>query len=204
MSRAIIAVKTTDSFWHPVWEKYYLPHFDHAEVIPLDSRKYVPGMATWKHITTLINASLVKMLKDYDLVCVADIDEILVPDPDKYQDFGDYMDRFTGKHTRAIGYNIVQDYEDEPIDLSKRITDQRTMWSRDRLYDKPVLTRESFLYKIGQHNCTKLVQRDEDLILFHLRDADRQAAWDRKRTNVKGYEERYSMACEIPEKWRVI
>ena len=204
MSRAITAVKMSSSYWHPVWEKHYLPHFDHAEVLLLDADKYPHGHSTWRHITALLNAELIKLLRKYDLVMVIDIDEIIVPNPDKYNDLGDYLDRFEGKYIRAIGYNVVQADNAEPFDINKKITNQRKRWSRDKLYDKPVLTRIPFLYTEGQHNCSNVVNRDEDLILFHLRDANREIAIRNRSTNMKGYKSRYAASVEIPKKWRII
>ena len=204
MSRAIITVKQTNSYWHPLWERYYLPHFDHTEVMTIESDKHPPSMVTWKFITHMVNDALDRMLKIHDLVMLADIDEIIVPDPEKYHDLSEYLDCFGGDAIRTKGYNVVESPEDEPFDIDKPVTSQREYWSRELLYDKPALTRVPFIYTVGQHHCTRIVDRDDDLVLFHLRDANRASAIKRRSTNINGYDERLFASELIPEKWRII
>ena len=62
---------------------------------------------------------------------------------------------------------------------------------------------------LGCHNCNVKMDFDEDLRLFHLRDADieqlaRHSGMKRTDRYMEAYKVRQSRAELIPEKWRVI
>lgn len=203
--RAILTAKQNISYWHPVWEKQYLPHFDKVEVIEIDMTGVAPDMTLWESVTDEYNRRLAKLLQKYELVCVVDIDEILVPDPDKYKDLGDYLDRFKGDYIRATGFDIIEMHDDLPFDLNRSVTDQRHWWYFDELYCKPVLTRKPFEFTRGQHNAKGVhIETDPELLLFHLRDADLEGAEKRRNLNLQSFEERRANVSSIPERWRLI
>ena len=204
MSRAIVTVKTSESFWHPLWEAHYLPHFDYAEIIPVDFKRHSPGFKTWQYATSLYNKAIRRLLPHYSLIVCVDVDEILVPDPEYYADFGDYLDHYKADVTECVGYGIMEMDGDKPIDLSQRITDQRKYWLRDPVYDKPVITKKRIHYFPGQHKCNTNGYRDRDLRMFHLRYADLSSFLSRRTGSFSHILDCQEKAVSIPEKWRVI
>ena len=199
--RAIIGARTKDSFWHPLWDSHYRPHFDHVEIIPLGNS---PAQS-FAYMTELINRAIEKLIGKYDLIVCADTDEILVPDPEKYQDLGDYLDRCEGEVIRCVGYDVLERPGQDAIDLRRKITDQRTEWYRNRLYNKPVIMRKKIMYIPGQHFCNTPTEQDKDLYMFHMRYADVKSLIMR-RENVRFDElmKEQRGAEPIPERWRVI
>lgn len=201
MSRAIISLRTKDSFWHPLWDRYYRPHFDHVEVVQIGNT-YAMAFA---YMTELYNRAITKLFRKYDqLVCV-DTDEILVPDPDKFKDLGTYLDQCKGNVIKCVGYDVMEMEGQKQVEVHKKITDQRTMWTRNSLYDKPVIIREKVKYYPGQHNCNVKGKRDEDLYMMHLRYADLKSLFMRRaNANLKALLDGQDSAKPIPDKWRVI
>lgn len=204
MTRVILTAFYPDTFFVPLWERYYLPHFDDACMLAIQ-----PGAYDFAGITAMLNARLPELLKKHDLVMIADIDEIIVPDPDKWRDLGGYLDHSTDDVIRCVGYNVMQMPWDEALDLDRPLTEQRMSWQRDRLYDKPVITRVTLRFTPGNHLCDRISKPDPDLVMFHLRDADIRRTFIRRGTldNAKSRAallRRMAEAIEIPERWRVI
>ena len=192
MSRAIITDrKPPPSFFYPFFERYYSQYFDYIHRVVND----------WLEVTIPL------LLNGYKLIGVVGNDEILVPDPYKYADLGDYLDRCQGSVIRCIGYNIIEMPGDARLDLTGKITDQRSYWQRDEQYDKPVLTRVGTKFGTGWHTCHHSSTQDSDLYLFHLRDADATGSIARRHIQgftIKDFRYRRSQAELIPNKWKVI
>lgn len=168
--RIILNYSLPNIYFLPLWKKYYLPFFDESIVTVKEDKSI--NDADWdKWITKDFNNSLPGILKTYDLVMITDADEIIVPNPEKYKDLGDYFDRFTGAAVACDGYHIMEMENDPPFDLNKRITDQRHYWIHDHLYDKPVITKIPYKFYMGRHHAIGLIPVDKDLVMFHLRDA---------------------------------
>jgi hypothetical protein len=199
--RAIIGARTRDSFWHPLWDRHYRPHFDHVEIVKLGASYSV----SFSYMTQLINQTIDDLSKKCELIVCADTDEILVPDPEKYKDLGDYLDRCEGEVIRCVGYDVLETVGQKSIDINEKVTDTRTEWYRNRLYDKPVIMRKRIMYTPGQHFCNTSNVQDKDLYMLHLRYADLQSLLMR-RGNMKfdDYLKEQRGAEPIPEKWRVI
>ena len=140
MSRAILTKWYSHSWFYPLFMRYYEPFFDVVEHCILPSQ---PDNRCYQIEIDLINAALSELKGKHDLVMVADLDEIVVANPDKYHDFGDYLDRFDKRGIRVIGYNVIGMPDDKPLDLERKITDQRSYWEREPVYDKPMITRAS-------------------------------------------------------------
>lgn len=195
-----------DSYWENFWKNYYAPFFDTTITHELDPN----GKVDDYHISAVYNSELHNLLIGGNLVMHVDIDEIVVPDPENYKDLGDYMDKFTGEAVCATAYNLMEMEGDKPLDNTKKLTDQRRYWSRDGKYDKAVFTRKKLKYSPGFHYTIEQVPRDEDLVMFHLRDANLKEASDifhKHRItefSIGEFQKRRDEAVEIPEKWRVI
>lgn len=199
--RAIISARTKDSFWHPLWDRYYRLHFGHVEIIELGNTYSV----SFSHMTQLYNKAIEKLIEKYDLLVSVDTDEFLVPDPEKYQDLSDYLERCKGDVIRCVGYDVMEMPHQEPVNINKKITDVRTNWIRNITYDKPVIMRQKVKYTPGQHYCNVKSVQDKDLLMLHMRYADLKSLFIRRsRANLKAILDQQDSAVQIPEKWRVI
>jgi hypothetical protein len=210
LKKVIITWKFKEAYWWPLWESYYAPQFDRVEAWGTDEN--ITTLLQGRLFTRMINERLPELLKRYDVAVVASIDDFLVPNPEKYTNLADYLDRLDKPIVRNIGYNIMTAQGDEPLDLSKKITDQRHVWFRDVDYDRPCVTKIPVKYQNGWHHCDIKVEKDPDLYLLHLRDANldvlHRLAPERYATKEHGfdldYQQRLDAAVPIPEKWRVL
>jgi len=207
--RLLVTHKFEVSYWWDRFEAYYAPHFDRIEAIPItwiyDDRFY------WRRYDNIVNERLAGWLENYDVVMLVDGDEFVIPNPERYRDLGDYLGRFEGELVRTHGFGVIEMPDDQPLDHSGKILDQRKYWYHDPYYDKPILTRVHVIYNYGFHKCNRDAEIDPDLVMFHLRDSDLvnldKFAPDRnpKRfTNIPGvpdYDERIAITEPIPEKW---
>lgn len=198
--RIIVTFTHNHSTYTDFWDKYYRPFFD--EVRYIDSDQALRG--DWGATYHTMNAIQPELFSNYDMVVFADVDEILVADPDKYKDLGEYLDQ--AKTTRATGYNIIDN--GTKLDLSKPILQQRDNWANDELYSKYVILTSPQVY-ISNHSIDKPMAPDPELILMHLRDADVVSAKQRAEAlgrtfNMGDFEQRKSISKLIPDKWRVI
>ena len=199
-----------ESYWLPLWEAYYTPQVD--EVQMWHSDEDLTALEQGRVFTKRINESLPDLLEEFDAVIIASNDEFIIPDPDKYQGLREYIGAHPQAVCRTTGFNVVTLEGDPPLDISRKITDQRSHWYYDKWYSKPSITRTPVHYISGWHFCNKKVKPDPDLILMHLREANLEVLMRycperlpaRKRKFDFDYEERIKQAVPIPEKWRVI
>lgn len=204
MSRAILTSFYPSSFFIPLWKRYYAPFFNHIRMLEL-----TPGDFNYQRITDAMNNELPGLLANHDLVMIADIDEIIVPDPEKWRNLGEYLDRVQGQVISCVGYNVIQMPWEPVFDLDIHITAQRSYWQRETIYDKPVITRQAVKFAAGNHTCNAPTVQDPDLVMFHLRDADirrsfeRRMALDNQRSR-DDFLQRMKAAEKIPDKWRIL
>jgi hypothetical protein len=186
-----------------MWTNYYNQFADTQIVDTGDALAQ-----NWGATVKWLNAMQQDLFKSYDTIIFADMDEILVPDPDKYKDLGEYIKNVDKSVIRATGYNIIELPNQEPIDFTKPIIKQRDHWQRDTLYDKYVILKEPQHYT-SNHTINNSQAPEEDLVLYHLRDADPTSARERlkaigRNLNEQDLEYRQSQAVKIPKKWRII
>jgi hypothetical protein len=203
--RAILTTYYSEDIYKPLWDRYYLPFFDHHEafIYPFDMKSDYAGRVK------ILNGMMHKLLDKYRVVVIADLDELIVPNPDKYKDLGDYLDRFDKPGIRVTGYDVMEMPGAQQLNLDCKITDQRHYWYRDEQYDKPMVATTKFLFNPGKHTCDAELDRDDDLVLFHLRDADlyflvTSCGLQRDRAFLDNILKRQMASVEIPGKWRVI
>lgn len=187
------------SDYSKLWRDYYSRFMD-IKVIKIGDML----RSDWGATTKLLNSSQ-ECFKDHDLILYADVDEILIPDPDKYKDLGEYLESIKNPVVRCTGYNVMEMKGDEPLNMTKPILSQRKYWERDDIYDKFVIITEPQVY-LNNHHIQNEVARDPDLVMFHLRDSDITGA--RARNNKLGVNydyqamlERRQRATLIPNKY---
>jgi len=115
------------------------------------------------------------LLHVYDYVVFVDVDEFLVPDPTLYPD----LPAFLGAHrdqeiVGAIGLNLVHAVDQEqPLDLSRPILEQRSYASLSPLMCKPSVKRVPAPWAAASHGVHGRYRVSPDLYLLHLKFADR-------------------------------
>jgi hypothetical protein len=136
----------------------------------------------------------------YKCILLSDADEIIVADPKVYPDGLRELLRKWVKETptvtnyRARGYMIAHIYETEQghdvsdsmvekdIDWSKSLLSQRSYWTPQPHYNKPVLSKVPIREKPGFHNLyvPQKVPVENDLYLLHLRELDYNSCMKRE------------------------
>ncbi len=121
-----------------------------------------------------ISTFCASLLEWYDYVVHSDVDEIVVADPGRHTSLQEYCESCQQDVVTAIGYNLVQTSEDLPIDLSRKILEQRKWMYFLGPMCKPALTRRPIVWGGGFHQAHDVEPRFADLHLFHLRFVDQQ------------------------------
>ena len=181
----------------PIWLKHYSQYYEPEDIYVLahNSNKdfeqsLLEGVKnkkfnmlpvynlSWFNTTWLCqNCSMFQwlLLQSYKTVTCSDVDELIFTDPDsKWKSYREYYENF--EHDTAVvkGYHIVSDpFRDPPIDLNKKITEQRKRYLYDPFLDKPLITSKHVQYNNGMHTTRNLSgPLENDLILFHLHYID--------------------------------
>lgn len=112
----------------------------------------------------------------YDAVVYVDIDELLVADPARYNSLLSYAASVERDGIRtAIGFDVIHPSSEEPtMDWSRPVSEQRRWLRFSSAMCKPVLIRQPVSWAPGFH-CIDAPPRFDNLYLFHLRYADRDA-----------------------------
>lgn len=118
------------------------------------------------------------LLLTYDWVVMSDVDELIVPDPDRYSGLKDFLRKNRRQpYFNTVGFNVVQDRDREArLDLARPLFHQRDWVRFDAGYCKPLLARVPLNWGPGFHACDKPRRQTDDLYLFHLRAADETIA----------------------------
>jgi hypothetical protein len=132
------------------------------------------------HILSSMHSAL---LRAYDTVAVTDCDELLVPDPAKYQDLNDYIARALADYATGLGLDVKHIIDREaPIDLARPILAQRKYAVFSSSECKTLLSRIPLTLAPGAHALTVPPKFDPDLFVFHLKLMDYGLAFTRQQT----------------------
>ncbi|CAF1441313.1 unnamed protein product [Adineta steineri] len=201
---AVMTICRNEKIFLSIWLKYYRRYFTDNDVYILDndsddgstqnltvnvlrvhSQKYFDHQ--WL-VDIVRNMTQYLLDKGYKYVLFTEIDEIVVPDPNKYPSgLVEYINRFHGNASRTYGFNLIHNPDKEaPIDLNRPILAQRSYWRHSPGYSKPLLTTTALHWGVGFHTCTETVLRDDNLKLFHISIMDRgmflkRAEWKSKQ-----------------------
>jgi hypothetical protein len=200
--RCLISIIFDEPFWQPIWYKYYSQFFSDEDIYVLGNPEKDPLMQNtpfnvvpfqpehfldvWACKEAVMNLQR-RMCDEYDLVVFAEADEFFIPDPDKYRDFGDWMDKFTGQYVRPMGYDVTHDVENEPpYDPSKPILSQRKWYVHIPHMSRTVITRQPILwYSEGFHQSNPEGPIDPDLKNFHMHKFDYNLCLERHKQRLK-------------------
>lgn len=142
----------------------------------------------WKMMSHLASG----LLEFYHWVIVADIDEIVIVDPEAASNLVSYLGMRFGdvasapRHISPFALNMIHIPEHEPlaIETGEPILGRRRHFLPSRVYSKPCLVREPVVFGPGGHR-NNLGPRHlaEDLYLVHLKSAD--VGWMSARAEVQ-------------------
>jgi hypothetical protein len=196
---AVFTVVNNEKIFLPIWLKYYSKYFDKEDIYILNhqtdsdnamniSREFNvipvknPFYDYFWH-TELTKSFYQFLLKSYEYVLYADVDEIIFPNPGSSKlNLRDYINFTTASVVGSIGYELVHDKVHEPaIDLTKEILCQRKWLQTSKIYSKTLLANQALDWEVGFHkikNENNLSIRN-DLILLHLHRMDFNLAWEK-------------------------
>lgn len=195
---AIFTIQQAESCMLSKWREYYCQHFRpedlyilcHSnEIIEptqpnLNRLDYCFGNAiqvynskSFDHywLRNTVAAFQAFLLNSYEYVLFTEIDEFIVPDPDKYPSgLVEYIATFTRPDVICNGFDIIHLNEIEaPLRLSHHWLMQRQFWIPSQLYSKPLLANHSLEWSPGFHQANNTSGYfDSDLFLLHFKRID--------------------------------
>ena len=196
-SIAIITTVYNEDVLLPIWLRYYGGQFgrEHLYIIDDGSNDGSTSGLEGANVIRLERAPIdqdnrslsislfhEQMLKHYDVVIFADVDEFLVPDPLTKLGLYDYIARHAGAHTNAIGFDIIHNQFAEPVYSHEAgVFSQRRYLKFSRPYCKQLIHRQPLTWSPGFHSTNHKTVVGVGLYLFHLRSLDYELS--RKRIN---------------------
>lgn len=207
---AITMVKDEATFL-PIWRAYYGGAFGEQNLVVIDdqttdgSTDDLPGsvlrlppyavgteargtlMGFAARRARLVNRLAHTLRTYYEVVIYTDVDEFIVPNPDKYDGLADYVARVTDPVVAPVGLNLLHVRTREPAyDPSRPILQQRRYVKFTSRMCKPVITREDAVWSPGFHGSAQPFRIDPDLVLLHTKffDFDFVVGNQRKRNEL--------------------
>jgi hypothetical protein len=196
-SRAVLTIVKNEPIFLPIFLRYYGQFFGADDIFVLDhgstdgstegggfNREIVDHPFvdhSWMRDT--VQARQHELLQSYEVVLFCDVDEIIAPNPRRYDGLGDYIDRMTDDYVNCRGVEVLHRKDREPpIDLARPVLDQRGWWFRNYIYSKPLLSRIPMNWVAGfHHRDDGTSNQDLDLLLIHLHRMDYELCWLRHR-----------------------
>jgi hypothetical protein len=186
-SRAVVTMVRDEAVFFPIWLRYYQRFFAPQDIYVLDHRTTDGSTrrggfvriavdhptVDWGWHRDMIQARQHALLRDYEIVLVTDVDEIVAPAPDA-GDLGTYLDAFTEDFVTCRGYEVIHRHDREPpVDPSRGVLDQRGWWFFNPSYCKPLLARVPMHWHGGMHTRTDGRTADDGVLhLLHLHRMD--------------------------------
>jgi len=125
------------------------------------------------HKSTALSAMHTALLQSFDCIVVADGDEIIVPDPLKYESLTHYIVQKKPTVMICIGLNVRHILTMEPpLNLSCPILSQRKIASFATPTTKPLISSVPTIWQPGGHQCNIRPCFDSDVFVFHLKLMD--------------------------------
>lgn len=144
-------------------------------VLPLPAWQWNQSWA--KARRALANGISAGLLSCYDMVLFADVDEFLVPDPNRYQGLLDYLAANRDNDVIApLALNVLHDPDSEPpVDPSRPVLAQRRFVKFAPGMCKPMVKRVPAEWRFAFHGIRSPFTVDRDLLMLHLKYYDRGA-----------------------------
>jgi hypothetical protein len=127
------------------------------------------------------------LLRSHDTVGFSEVDELLLPAPDKYATLHELLAAVPDTFVKAQGRCVVHHHPDEPaMQWERPILAQRLHWYPSTRYSKIAFMRTPVYYTHGFHrayNVPDAWQPHPDLTCLHLHQADYQTTLRRHQRN---------------------
>lgn len=122
----------------------------------------------------LINGVAEGLLAVYDYVAFCDVDEFLVPDPERFDSLPELLEaRGRPDVIASTALDVVHVPGEGPLDLSLPVLSQRAFAKFAPVMCKPALKRIAADWARGSHGIRSPYGVDPDLFMIHLKFADR-------------------------------
>lgn len=139
-------------------------------------------VATGRLLTDISEKETARLLKEFDAIIVTDVDEFVIPDPQKFKNLRDYIEEMKSDYVYCTGFDVLHTVGEGSIDWEKPILAQRHYWRQVIRNFKIRITKIPLQWEAGEHvlrgdysgDFEKKVgeSADPSLILAHLRFAD--------------------------------
>jgi hypothetical protein len=189
--RAAFTIVKDEQVMLPVWLGYYGRYFDPGDLYVLDhgsSDGSTAGLdgrcrvvpvhrdAAIDHawLRSTVEAFQAFLLRSYETVLFADVDELVVADPQAHAGLDAYIEAFTKPAVRCVGFNVVQQPDEPPLRFDTPLLAQRRYWHASLKYSKRLLARIPLHWSVGFHHELNAPDDppDPELVLVHLHRAD--------------------------------
>lgn len=188
---AVLTVARDEAGMLPRWMDYYGQQVGIRNLVVLDDNSvdgstddlpctvhHLPP-APWKQNFEQTRMKLVSgigaaLLACYDVVIFCDVDEFLVPDPDRHEGLREYLQDRAERHVIApVGMNVLHNPAVEaPLDPSRPVLEQRRFVKFAPGMCKPAVKRIAAPWRAASHAITSKFEIDPELWLLHLKFYD--------------------------------
>ena len=145
----------------------------------------VHRQASFDHrwLRTLVEDFQRFLLRSYDTVLFAEVDEFVIADPSRYAGLDAYIDALDAPAARCSGFNVVHQEDEPPIDFGAPLLAQRRVWHASLDYSKRLLARTPLQWSQGFHREYRAPDGapDPGLLLVHLHRVDYDWCLERHR-----------------------
>jgi hypothetical protein len=195
---AIFVMVKNENVFLPIWLKYYSRYIDGRDVYVFDHRSTDGSVQeclknftfnvirldyplSFDHIWFKFVADTVqkKLFDHYEYVIFTDVDEIILPDINKYRGLDDYIQKLDKNYVRCIGYELIHlPDKEKPYNTSQSILSQRRFWYYTHWYNKTLISNQPLNWEIGFHEVPDRESNfDNDLMLIHFHKLDFELCW---------------------------
>ena len=227
MKAAAITCVRNDKVFLDKWIEYYgqALGYEHLYVFldgmdqPVPSKAELVNIIQFEHVSiertkgdklraAMISVQAAELYKNgYDCVIALDVDEFLIPDPDKYSGLFQFLESQQGRYSSVsgLGLDVGQNLNEEgELDPSEPFLGQRRFAHLSTRYTKPAISFQPVTWGSGFHRVKgRNFRIHPDLYLFHFGMIDyamstgKTADKDRLATGWGGHLERREALFKI-------
>lgn len=181
----------------PLWVNYYKNHVDHLYVLNHDtiddSIKNLPSFVkvidvhneyVFSHnwLNKTVKDFQTELLKQYDIVLFAEVDEFLVPKEGSLKDYIKEFRESDDLFRRSLGITLIDNGQFNKYNC---ILTQKTSGFYEPVFNKTLLSKISLDWDIGFHTIRMDNLVDDNLYLIHLHYFDKDIYINRALSRIK-------------------